>query len=39
LTVGMSNTAGVLLEAGTAYFSPAPGFTPVFWWYPCCSSV
>ena len=24
--------AGVLLETGTAYHSPAPGFTPGFWW-------
>ena len=28
----MSNMAGVLLETGTAYHSPAPGFTPGFWW-------
>ena len=30
LTVYMSYTAGVLLEAGTAYPSRAPEFTPVF---------
>ena len=29
---------GVLLEAGTAYPSRAPVFTPGFWWGPCCSS-
>ena len=26
----MSNMAGVLLEAGTVYSSPAPGFNPRF---------
>jgi len=34
----MTNTAGVLLKAGTAYPSWAPEFTPAFWWGPCCSS-
>ena len=34
----MSNTAGVLLEAGSTYLSRAPGFTLCVWWGPCCSS-
>jgi len=32
----MSNTTGVLQEAGTAYPSRALAFTPCFWWDPCC---
>ena len=37
--VYMKNTMGVLLEAGSAYLSWAPGFIPGFWWGPCFSSL
>ena len=36
LTIYLSNTTGVLLETGTAYFSRESGFTSGFWWGPCC---
>ena len=36
LTVYMGNTASVLKEAETVYTSPAPKFTPVFWWGTSC---
>ena len=35
----LSNMAGVLQEAETAYSSGAPESTPGFWWGPCCSFV
>ena len=34
----ISNTVGVLLETGT-YHSWTPGFTHVFLWGTCCSSI
>ena len=34
----MNNIAGVLLEAGAAFSSQVPVFTPGFGWGPCCSS-